>query len=83
MEYIHTDIAGPLPVAGYDGSRYWVTFLDDNTQLSEAIPIVNKSYMFPEFQKFLAKHNGQNVAVIGYDLTIAAKIEHKNSATGA
>ena len=56
MEYIHTDIAWPLPVTGYDGSRYWVTFLDDYTQLSEAIPIANKSDMFPEFQKFLAKH---------------------------
>lgn len=56
MEYIHTDIAGPLPVTGYDGSRYWVTFLDDYTQLSEAIPIANKSDMFPEFQKFLTKH---------------------------
>ncbi len=30
IEYIHTDIAAPLPVAGYDGSHYWITFLDDN-----------------------------------------------------
>ena len=56
MEYIHTDIARPLPVTGYDRSRYLVTFLDNYTQLLEAIPIANKSDMFPEFQKFLAKH---------------------------
>lgn len=31
MEYIHTDIARPLPVAGYDGFHYWVIFFDDNT----------------------------------------------------
>lgn len=56
MKYIHTDITGPLSVACYNRSCYWVTFLNDNMQLLKAILIVNKSNMFPKFQKFLAKH---------------------------
>lgn len=56
LEYIHTDIAGPFPVVGYNGCQYWVTFLDDATQLSTTIPIAHKSEMFTELQKFLAKY---------------------------
>lgn len=56
LEYIHTDIAGPFPVAGYNECRYWVTFLDDASQLSIVIPITYKSEMFAELRKFLAKY---------------------------
>lgn len=56
MEYIYTDIMGPLLIVGYDVFYYWVTFLNDNIQLSETIPLVNKSNIFSKFQKFLAKH---------------------------
>lgn len=31
LEFIHTDIAGPFPVKGYNGCQYWVTFLDGTT----------------------------------------------------
>ncbi len=82
LEYIHTDIAGPFPVVGYNGCRYWVTFLDDATQLSTTIPITNKSEMFTELQKFLAKYERQNVDVIVYAWTIAAKIEAASSENG-
>ncbi len=56
LEYINTDIAGPFPVVGYKGCRYWVTFLDDATQLSTTIPITHKSKMLTELQKFQAKY---------------------------
>lgn len=56
MEYIPTNITELLPVIGYDGFCYWVTFFDNYTQLLEAVPIANKSDIFLKFQKFLAKH---------------------------
>ncbi len=56
LEYIHTAIADQFPVVGYNICRYWVTFLDDATQLSTTIPITHKSEMFTELQKFLAKY---------------------------
>jgi hypothetical protein len=31
MDVIHTDVASPLQTPGFNGCRYWVTFLDDFT----------------------------------------------------
>ncbi len=56
LEYFHTDIASPFPVVRYNGCRYWVTFLNDATQLSTIIPITHMSEMFNELQKFIAKY---------------------------
>lgn len=56
MEFAHTDVAGPFPVIGFDGSRYWVTFLDDYTQRSEVIPITNKSDVPAELKRYLARN---------------------------
>ena len=56
LEYIHTNIAGLFPVVGYNKYWYWVTFLDNATQLSTTIPITYKSEMFAKLRKFLAKY---------------------------
>lgn len=56
MEFVHTHVAGPFPITGFDDSRYWMTFLDDYTQRSEVIPIVNKSDVPKEFQRYLARN---------------------------
>lgn len=56
LKYIHTDIAGFFPVFGYNRYQYWVTFLDNATQLSTTILITYKNEMFAELRKFLAKY---------------------------
>lgn len=56
MEFVHTDVAGPFPVTGFDGSQYWVTFLDDHTKRCKVIPITNKSEVPIEFQRYLARN---------------------------
>src|SRR5436190_24088310 len=56
LEFIHTDIAGPFPVPGNKGDRYWVTFLDDKTKMAEAYPISKRSEFFQCFRHFLEKH---------------------------
>jgi hypothetical protein len=56
MEFIHTDIAGPFPVTGPKGERYWALFLDDYTQWAEIIPISRKSELVDEFRAFLNRH---------------------------
>ncbi|KAI3571362.1 hypothetical protein IWW34DRAFT_639552, partial [Fusarium oxysporum f. sp. albedinis] len=33
LECVHADIAGPFPDTAYDGSRYWVVFVDDFTRM--------------------------------------------------
>lgn len=32
VEIIHTDVCGPMSVNSVDGSRYFVTFIDDYTR---------------------------------------------------
>ena len=56
LEFIHTDIAGPMPVTGVGGKRYWATFLDDYTQTAEVIPIAEKSEFFVQFRSYLRRH---------------------------
>ncbi|KAF6517721.1 hypothetical protein HZS61_003282 [Fusarium oxysporum f. sp. conglutinans] len=43
LECIHADIAGPFPEVGVDGSRYWVCFIDDFTQMSWVYPVKERS----------------------------------------
>jgi hypothetical protein len=38
MELLHIDVAGPFD-EGLDGSRYWLTIVDDFTGWIEIIPI--------------------------------------------
>jgi len=51
-ECTHTDIAGPFQCTGYDGSLYWIVFLDDATQLSEVVPIRNKHQFFDKLKAY-------------------------------
>ncbi|KAI0994036.1 hypothetical protein K3495_g14147 [Podosphaera aphanis] len=55
LELIHTAICGPFDEMGWNGTRYWVTFIDDYTRWAEAVPIRQKSDFFSEFKSFLAR----------------------------
>jgi hypothetical protein len=55
LEFIYTDICGKFPVTGVGGAAYWVTFIDDFTQIAEAYPIASKSEFFTYFRRFLLK----------------------------
>jgi hypothetical protein len=47
MELLHIDVAGPFE-EGLDGSRYWITIVDDFTGWVEIIPI-------PQRQEFVVE----------------------------
>jgi TfoX/Sxy family transcriptional regulator of competence genes len=51
-ECTHTDIAGPFQCTGYDGSVYWIIFLDDATQLSEVAPIRHKHQFLDKLKAY-------------------------------
>lgn len=50
FESLHADIAGPFDSPGADGSRYWVTIVDDFSHWGWIHPIKEKSD-FPEVLK--------------------------------
>ena len=56
LELIHTDLAGPFPIPGYAGQRYWMTFLDDYTKISEVEALIRKNEAFRALKRYLARH---------------------------
>ena len=56
MEFIHMDAAGPFD-EGLDGSRYWLTIVDDWTGWVEIIPIPRRQGFIIESLCFFLDHN--------------------------
>src|ERR1700712_4148619 len=42
LELIYSDVVGPIPVLGFDGSRYLVTFQCDKTKFAQVYLIKSK-----------------------------------------
>lgn len=43
LEIVHTDLNGPHPIAGNNGEKYFVSFIDDYSKLVKVYCIKNKS----------------------------------------
>ncbi|KAJ5654904.1 hypothetical protein N7490_001907 [Penicillium lividum] len=56
MELLHIDVAGPFD-EGLDGSRYWLTIVDDFTGWIEIIPIPRRQEFAIESLRFFLDHN--------------------------
>jgi hypothetical protein len=56
MELLHIDVAGPFD-EGLDGSRYWLTIVDDFTGWIEIIPIPRRQEFVVESTRFFLDHN--------------------------
>ena len=56
MEFLHVDAAGPFD-EGLDGSRYWLTIVDDATGWIEITPIPQRKEFVIESLKFFIDHN--------------------------
>ncbi|GJS86807.1 putative RNA-directed DNA polymerase [Tanacetum coccineum] len=54
LELVHTDVYGPTSVASIGGSRYFVTFIDDNSRKVWVYFLKNKSEVFNTFKKWKA-----------------------------
>ncbi|KAL1582041.1 hypothetical protein WHR41_09299 [Cladosporium halotolerans] len=52
FELIHSDIVGPITPMGYDGSRYYVSFVDDHTRLSRVYVLKEKSQLASKLRDF-------------------------------
>lgn len=54
FELIHSDLVGPITPAGYEGSRYYVSFVDDYTRLSRIYVMKEKSQLLSKLKDFYA-----------------------------
>lgn len=53
LEILHIDCSGPFRTTGADGERHWFTIVDGRSGNCWAIPINNKSEVFPKLRQFL------------------------------
>lgn len=56
MELLHIDVAGPFE-EGLDGSRYWLTIVDDFTGWVEIVPIPRRQGHVVESLRYFLDHN--------------------------
>lgn len=57
LELIHTDVCGPMSEPAWDGSRYFVTFMDYFTRASMIYCIERKSDVLEKFKQYVASSN--------------------------
>jgi Reverse transcriptase (RNA-dependent DNA polymerase) len=52
LDLVYSDVVGPMPVKGYDGSRYLVTFTCDRSKLTKVYLIKTKGEVYDCFLHF-------------------------------
>lgn len=59
LELIHTDVVGPIGPIGINGSKYFVTFIDDFTRKAWVYLMRDKSEVLKRFHEFLQMVNNK------------------------
>lgn len=64
LEIIHSDVCGPISPISYDGSKYFVTFMDEFTHFVMVYCIKSKNEVLSKFKEYVKLvHNKFNVKV--------------------
>ena len=58
LDLVHNIVCGPMPAASMNGSKYFLTFIDDNSRYCWVYFLKHKSVVFETFKVFksLAKN---------------------------
>lgn len=70
LELVHSDLCGPLPVRSFDGSFYFMTFVNGYSRKVFVYFLQRKSEAFSKFVEFhreVEKQTGQSIKVIRLD----------------
>ena len=70
LELVHSDICGPLQVQSIGGARYFITFIDDNSNWSVVYPMHKRSEAFHYYKLFAhyaQTHTGRKIKVLRSD----------------
>lgn len=54
LQLIHTDVCGPIEPNAWDGSKYFVTFIDDYTHFTTVYILEKKSDVLNMFKQYAA-----------------------------
>lgn len=53
MEIIHTDVCGPFKTTGFNGEKYFISFIDDYSKIARIYCIKSKDEVFDSFVQFV------------------------------
>lgn len=72
LELVHIDLAGPHPITGYDGSHYFMVFVDDFSRYIVVYVLKDRKQVFQAFKRYrqlMESHvkDGHKVAQIQTD----------------
>lgn len=70
LEIIHSDVHGPITQTGYNGEKYFVTFIDDFSKIAVVYCIKHKSEVysrFLEYIKLMKNQTGKTIKEIRCD----------------
>lgn len=70
LEIVHTDIAGPITPASYDGDKYFVTFIDDYSNFVYVYVIKSKDKVvncFKEYARMVQTKFNLNISLLRCD----------------
>jgi spermidine synthase len=56
LELVYSNVYGPFKCLGTGGEQYWVTNLDDYTQISEVTAVLIKNKIIKIFRDFLRRY---------------------------
>ena len=70
MEFVHTDVCGPMVTPTNGGNKYFITFIDDFSRMTWVYFMRQKSDVFAIFKKiqmFVERQNGYLLKVLRSD----------------
>lgn len=70
LELIHSDVCGMMPIASHQGSKYFVTFIDDFSRRARVYFIKNKSEVLSCFKHFVSiseNQTGKQIKILRTD----------------
>ena len=70
LDTIHSDVCGPIALAGIMGERYLTTFIDEHSGQIAAALLTQKSEVFERFKEYKAKveiETGRNIKSLRCD----------------
>jgi transposase InsO family protein len=67
LDLVHSDVCGPMSIGARDGSRYFVTFIDDFSRYGYVYLMRHKSESFDKFKAEVENQLGKKIKVFRTD----------------
>ena len=70
LDYVHTDVWGPIKTASLRGNHYLVSFIDDYSRRSWVYTMRHKNEvldLFMRWKTIMERHTGRKIMILRFD----------------